>query len=372
MTKKKWTFIFILALVVGIGLIWLFSKSRKPVEPEKRIIEEVPSKLQKETKPVVKQESGIDMEKPDDMSPELWKRVLAHYERHVGENGTIEFYGRIIDQDESPVPDVEIIITLRCNKESLSALMKSDKEYVEEKLQLFTDMNGEFSVINKYGSKLIMNDFLKEGYLKGRIGDYHFGEKVRYRHHPDPDNPVIFHMWRELAETEALIEGKSSCKLVMNGGKKYLNLITGKEADGISSHGDLIISAFIDSKDEQNNYGWSIKIEVINGGLIETKDTFLYLAPESGYKPALEYSFSKKVSREEGIVDRKYYLTSRNAQLYAALTLTVITSPIGEASVYIYHTINPNGSRNLQYDKKKRIAMPSELRKIDKKLRNLK
>lgn len=46
------------------------------------------------------------------------------------------------------------------------------------------------------------------------------------------------------------------------------------------------------NKDEAGN--WGLKLSVPNGGLIETQDLYLNMAPESGYQPVLEYNGIKK------------------------------------------------------------------------------
>ncbi len=80
-------------------------------------------------------------------------------------------------------------------------------------------------------------------------------------------------------------------------------------------------------------------------------------APESGYQESLESFFDKSSYRWSGYSSKKIYLESRNGQLYAGLSLAIYAYHDGRGYIRINGVINPNGSRNLEYDPTKRIRV---------------
>lgn len=384
--KKNVLFIIALTLVIVFGLFFYFSKDLKTIEnrieSEKKTVEKTHSQPQKAKKPIPKQESEIDMDKPEDMSPELWERYLAHHKRSVEHNGTIEFYGKVIDQHGEHIPDVKVEITISQRNESLASLMSGGRKIIKNNKEFFTDWDGRFSITNEYGDSLTVTSLEKDGYVENDWKSFAFGTG-RYAttaHKPDPDNPVIFQMWKELAETEPLIKKEKGHTTIFDGGEIYINLITGEEAD-VPSNGDVMVSAFMEENAKLRPYDWSATVKVPDGGLIETEDKYLYLAPENGYKEEMSYSFNKndwdeksKDSKWSSSIEKKFYVKCLNGKVYAAIIVTIDSCPVPNREGYIHidRVVNSNGSRNLQYDKKKHIGKPSEWRKIDKKLRGLK
>ena len=103
-----------------------------------------------------------------------------------------------------------------------------------------------------------------------------------------------------------------------------------------------------------NHQDWSLKIESIDGGLIEVgqEEHVTYFAPESGYEPIITYTMSDKTSNFFEGLDRSYLFTSRNRQVYGKLdfSFSLNGNPNEEVWFDFKGVANANGSKNLEAD----------------------
>ena len=100
-----------------------------------------------------------------------------------------------------------------------------------------------------------------------------------------------------------------------------------------------------------------LKSDSVNGGFIETDDIFMYLAPEDGYQKKITIVLDKNDNTWTTSLEKKFYLKSRNGNVYSSLICKFISHPSGEGLVSISTFINPNCSTNLEYDPAKRILV---------------
>ena len=108
------------------------------------------------------------------------------------ESTNINFYGRVVDQSTNPIANVLIPFSLY-----------HYNIYTARKVtffRLYTDENGCFEIIDARGLSLSFDKPIKDGYefakdCKAATG-YKYNRKYtpQYRHHPDPNNPVLFFM----------------------------------------------------------------------------------------------------------------------------------------------------------------------------------
>jgi len=80
------------------------------------------------------------------------------------------------------------------------------------------------------------------------------------------------------------------------------------------------------------------------------------VAPEDGYQSKIVLSYKKENENYASKVKKKYYLKSKNGHSYAHLEMDI--RPFfndNVAAIRMIYWLNPNGSRNLQYDPQKRI-----------------
>lgn len=102
-----------------------------------------------------------------------------------------------------------------------------------------------------------------------------------------------------------------------------------------------------DWHDAPEHYRWSLELTAIDGGLIETRDPFLFQAPETGYQPSVEIDATGG-RYQSSRMTRRFYLRSRGGGQYASLVLTVDPAmAAGESVLGMAWRANPDGSGNL-------------------------
>jgi len=152
-------------------------------------------------------------------------------------------------------------------------------------------------------------------------------------------------MWK-LKGAEPLIDISKEYKLPFTSAPIFFDLIAGKT---VSNGGDLKIT--VNRPDgiisQQHPQNWSIQIEVVNGGLVETsfeESRITYSAPES------DYQATDTLGNNNGpdLVDEMFFIQSRNGQVYSKVHLLfgINDTPDGLMNVTFKGVANTNGSRN--------------------------
>lgn len=261
----------------------------------------------------------------------------------------IEYYGRAIDQHGQPVGDAEVV--------GMVIVYAPRKEGVE-KYQSKTDLNGEFQ-LNGFMGESMGVAVTKAGYEQapqsgGGIFSLMYPEKDRYK--PDSKNPQIIPMWK-LAGAEPMVECRGKeYRVPSNGQITTFDLLAGKMSAG---DGDIRVAIWQDKPavGEARKGDWGYKIEAVGGGLLESMDRFMYLAPESGYQPRLEGTLQASSTNWVEGVEKQLYLKSRGGRNYGRLTIKVWCDyDRPDTAVRIESFLNPSGSRNLEWDPEKRIS----------------
>lgn len=261
----------------------------------------------------------------------------------------IEFYGKVVDQSGAPVAGADVNGQVIYNSGVASGVSKPET---------VTDASGLFSFKGLKGRTLDFN-IVKAGYEFMPEGDaFDYTELVpdERRHHPNARNPVLLKMWKlQGAEPLIFVDGKSF--YFMQGEPEVrIDLTTGKR---VESGGDLVIT--MKHEDWPPNsvwhpYDWSATVRAMDGGLIETNQRVMNLAPEDGY--VAEIVFSEKAVQRPfvGGAMVNLYVKSRG-NIFSKVKLELHPQP-GQptSSINIRSWLNPkDGSRNLEFDATKRV-----------------
>lgn len=141
--------------------------------------------------------------KPEGYPMELWAYFIANHHQQLKQNGDIEFYGKVVAEDGSPLPGVRILIRINTFEPSITKAIEMNRPQILEYFDVIADEQGLFSVKNKFGVKLGLSLFEIKGYkiMEGTKLGYHFApEEAKAAlgppHQADPANPVIFKMMR--------------------------------------------------------------------------------------------------------------------------------------------------------------------------------
>ena len=258
----------------------------------------------------------------------------------------IKFYGRVIDQHGNPVAGAKVGVSLLRWR-----ILDAGGEYHE----FTTDSEGYFAIKGISGQVLTIRKIEKDGYEI--IGENQNSQTFRVEGiRKNKSSPYVFQAWKK-TEAEPLVYNDVLIGFSPDGQSYAIDLIKPKKVLNGNS-GDIRVR--FKRPLNTNRADWSVVIEGLGGGLVETNDVHMNQAPESGYQPVWNFEMKKDNSKFRFEVNKKFYLKSREGRCFGRLEL-VITPFYNDRSVIdAKYWINPNGSRNLQYDPSKRIPLKSE------------
>jgi hypothetical protein len=264
-------------------------------------------------------------------------------------NAPINFWGKVVDQDEHPIVDVTINYSYLTEHGNLLGVAWSASKV--HKGTATTNGEGLFVIQGLQGSGLSIESLQKEGYQynpdTARTYDYH-GSSAKGKFTPDPSNPILFVMVSKTTTEPLVSYGGNFGKTIRvpgNGTPTRWNLWKGQP----DANGELQIT-FTREPAVLARVGppatWSAKIEVIGGGISEAQpDEAMHRAPEEGYTSIMDYP---KLEQKRGLSARSFYLKTADGK-YGRLQLELYPGDQGPtARCLIKVFMNPSGSRNLE------------------------
>ena len=262
-------------------------------------------------------------------------------------NRPISFFGKIIDQDGNPIPDVKVTFTIRYIKEVGPIGIGDTFKYPSVK----TGADGRFALTDEKGSLLVIKSFEKAGYEpspKAFDGTYwYWRDKDPYQ--PDADNPKLFYMWKK-AGAETLVRKGIGHAIRYDGSPTTFDLLTGK----VASNGDLRVTLIRTPQQiiyGQRNYEWTATIEVPEGGLLLSTAEQMYLAPSDGYEKKVTIHMNADDPQWTNTQNAALYLKLRGGKYYGRAKLEFMVGSDRDTTPFsITSFVNPSGSRNLEYD----------------------
>lgn len=336
---KKYLFL-IFCPIVAVLFFWLLLRDSKnlPIPNQKQANEQTNVKNQE-----IKTNSGptaTEVNSGGDFSNQIANRIQqmqAESNKIQNEWRTpIEFYGKVVDEDNSPVQDAHIVFS--CN--DISETGTSD-------YKTNSDAAGLFSIKNISG-KLLTVHVQKEGYYSSRRDNdsfYYAGQNVNFR--PDMNIPVVFHL-RKMGKGVVLLTSRKgvSQQLGVNVPKDGTPVRVDLIQKQTSQTGQLELSQNKPSWQEATN--WSFRLSIPDGGLVENQDKYQFEAPASGYEPSVQYDFTKSDSNWTTQVTKQFYIAFGNPRKYGWLSFQC---NLRQQTVFLTYAINPDGSQNLEPQK---------------------
>ena len=349
MSKAKLISIFFIVVLIILAIyLYVASQPNKlsensksseieTIEPPKPLIEDTEKHLTEYNE--WNQQSQLERKKTDTTSTKYKEKEKAHYSRLIElskfEIHDIEFHGRVIDQYESPVAGVQIHYI--GNRSVLAAGSGEGR--------IFTDENGAF-VIKAKGKALVIHEMKKLGYeLPKRQRFSNSGghqTDLSWRSFTSA-NPYIVNAWK-VESYEQIKKGKPIFGFIPDNRDYTVNFLSKNTTknEGVTE-GDLRIRF---KRDEEN---WQLEINAANGGLQETSDDYLNLAPENGYSNLLIYTGKKHEART---IRKNIYFTSRSGRLYGNVKMRI--RPFHnkkDSAIRFNYVINLEEGKNLSVKK---------------------
>jgi len=335
----KWVIIAcILGIIVLAAVSWLLTRPRKNAAP-------VANTIQGEKEPAT-QPSAVPPAAPTKALPPGTHKVLHQggFENFPLRTPEYEvaFYGRVVDQDNKPVPDVIVFLNVG-----------------ERNFRLTTDAKGYFGLEGASGRYMHITNLEKAGYTQMPDGSsggfYAFAPYEPKRHRPDPANPVVLHVWRMSGDSRHA-QWFRRHKWLKADGRPYGFDLVHRDVDGglvdqsqSARDPDLRITV-AKSKGKENTL--SVTMEPADGGFADlaANEPEGWLAPENGYTPQRQWELSTVPSRASRAKARLFF-RSRNGRVYGVFTIEM--SVVHEDGVPFVNTgiegvYNGEGSRNLE------------------------
>jgi hypothetical protein len=328
-----------------------------------RLSEPTPAEETSATEPPQASESGGSASPPKAprRTPDIRSTPPAQESEQANQSGTrtetwvsqknvpINFYGRALDEVGHPLAGVCVVLATR--QWYPVARMDIDARFPET--AIFSDEGGYFSLVGGTGDVLSIKALEKQGYEPEPGSARDFGYNVSENHNPNPNNPVIFKLWRA-GTHQALVIGDKFYAIWPDGRTYTIDLLLGSKSESATSEGDLRVrvSRPSDVKFGQR-YDWSLIVEAINGGIVEEPDTgsAMYIAPADGYVPKYELSFKSDDPNWTYRIKKRFYTQTRSGAAVGRITLDVFAfydPNLHDGTLGIKYAINPSGSRILR------------------------
>jgi hypothetical protein len=255
----------------------------------------------------------------------------------------INFYGRVVDQNEQPVSAAKI----HAQWSDFSPNGASSEDTL-------SDAQGSFSITGKMGRGITIR-VDKENYYtpkRQRISfDYAAFWEANY-YEPDPAQPVTFHL-RKKGVGERLSAGETQPSLPANGDPTKLDLLNGGQ---VSPNGQIEITAITNTeKYPPRVFDWQAAISISDGGLIEHDLEFPFEAPDEGYKSKVEFNMPANAPDWKRSVEKSYFIRFGTPPKYGRIHVRFNGA---SQKVLLSYTVNPSGSRNLETKTDEQFSNP--------------
>lgn len=277
---------------------------------------------------------------PEEIDLWQWWRAISQADDKFQHKTPIEFYGKVVDQDNQPIVDARVDLVWSVTGGTDSRMVKSGKD-------------GRFSIIGIQG-KGISVDVFKEGYHVGIEGKGGFEYAAFFEdifHVANPNNPVVFQLLKK-GDSEPMYKWYPTADLTVDGKATWLDIKTGR----IAATGDVSFSVLRDTGPDSRMSGYKLRVVAANGGGIALSEgeEFMFLAPSEGYQPSLEIVQKAGDPQFKVSQNLRFYLKTPDGK-FAAIKADVAQFNIPAAGLQTLIYFNPSGSRNLEFDDKKHL-----------------
>jgi len=301
--------------------------------------------------------SSEDLARTPVSGPDDQKRRVIATVRDVAQkaNQPVEFYGKVVDQDDNPIPGVKVKLSVRWTHELLPGTARDEFN----RFDLTTDAQGLFTLTDTKGSLLSVAALEKDGYDPApsatRQSYWYWASGLPQKYVPDSRQPEIFRMWKKRG-AEHLTERSKSVKVSADGVPVSFDLRTGER---VGAGGDLRVAMTRTPQQiehGQKGFEWTVTASIEGGGLIPTTAEQPYYAPESGYASTFELHMPATDPQWSANVSRVFFLKLKDGN-YGRITLEFYPG-FYEPGVSFHAFINPSGSRNLEYNSLQGVVIP--------------
>ena len=261
-------------------------------------------------------------------------------------NVPINFWGRVVDQEGLPLPEVRIAYAYSIHHGN--DLGVAWIEFETKNGEATSDQDGAFAITGLTGHDLTIESLVRPGYLyRGRrqLAYVFHGDTSAVKFEPRRDKPVCI-MMIQVSATEPLIHVKGGLRVSGDGTGGRWSLWSGEPDDD----GELVVSLRRDPavlERPSQLAAWSADLQVIGGEIVQApSEEEVHRAPEAGYSATVPYP---KEPQRAGVRVRSFYLRTANSN-YGRIQVELYPDDDGpSARCFIASDMNPRpGSRILE------------------------
>jgi len=342
-SKHAIAFAFMLLAVLLVAWLWPHTGNIQPTagKPGASILSgNITSTIDSSafTNLLAPSKSNLNGLEGNDPAGENEKRRQEFIERSLDEWRTpIEFYGKVVDEDNQPVQGVSVsfgVTDLSSNGHST--------------FQTGSDDNGVFSLRGVAGKHLSVN-LEKRGYYvsnKNQRSFFYAGQNMNFV--PNAKQPIVFYL-RKHGRVDRLLTMDFPgfariAQLPRNGAPVIFDLINGTTNIAKGGHIKFEFKGDPVSR-ETKRFNWQLRITA-PGGLQETQVEFPFVAPKDGYVPEIEIHYPENLEDAwQTTIERKYFVRLSDGR-YGRIAIRLLARN-GVFTMQSY--LNPSGSSNLEY-----------------------
>ena len=270
-------------------------------------------------------------------------------------NGKIDFWGKVVDQDESPLGEVSVMMSVRQWR-----LLPPGADY--PKFSTKTDAAGNFRFLNVTGDTMTIETVAKEGYS---LSPEDKRRAIAYPYHglavtfvPNADQPEVFRLRKQKGAEPMIHHERGRYAIRVDGTPIQFDLRTGKK---VANGGDFTIALIRDPETvvpaagKSRYYSWRLILSAPGGGVIFRRDHFGYEAPADGYLESVETGQTTDDPKWSQYWNGEIYCRNRAGQFCRLLVVAGTAGPADACLTGFECFLNPSGSRNLEFDSRLKI-----------------
>lgn len=265
-------------------------------------------------------------------------------------NASIDFYGRVVDQDGQPVSAAKVVLKILVGY--LASPTQLGTRY--DNITLGTDTGGNFVVTGEHGHSVEIVSIEKDDYELSkrltRLYPYSWSAEI---FHPDKNNPVLFVLW-EKGKQPALIVGDKSLDFIPDGRSYAVDLGKKTITQATNSEGDfqfrLLRPGGVGKFDK---FDWTFSLQGENGNLLQqSKHRYFEMgfSPKEGFTNSYQETHRASDQGWREVGHKQFYLKMHEGGGFGKATLIweAVAGANGpgtnEAAIRIQYTLNPNGA----------------------------
>ncbi|MBI1374942.1 MAG: hypothetical protein GC159_19665 [Phycisphaera sp.] len=258
----------------------------------------------------------------------------------------IEFYGRVIDQDDNPVVGARVVMH--------RYVMRGTNE--DPNPETTTDTDGRFTFTGARGTYLSVTAIDREGYIQPPINSV-----PREFQHPNrepirftPDAPVVFRLHKTTGKLEPLLRVDYYADIPADGTVYSIDFTKKEVIKGATDDADLQLSVTRGAVDvTQRSFTWVARIVANGGGIVQTGaepdlDAIARTIPDDRFVAQAEWGFAADDKPwRDGIGQEMIFVRSRGGQHAAQLIINLWAYSIRDehpARFRVEGIVNPAGT----------------------------